>query len=123
MKSALHLALLSLLICSPARAQEYEHGTALLCDNQRQVERYVALFNGEERSAIEAVNAEEKDPNACGLATVTFMRGPDLGTARNKDSAFQIARVLVIGIETPDGPRPVRPSAYFSAFEVVEYDV
>jgi hypothetical protein len=51
------------------------------------------------------------------------VRGPGLGTARNKENAFQIVRVLVIGVETEDGLRPVRPSAYFSAFEVVEYDV
>jgi hypothetical protein len=123
MKPALCLALLSLIAFSPARAQEYERGTALLCDNQRLVERYVALFNGEEESAINAVNTEEQNPNACGLATVAFMRGPDLGTARNKESAFQIVRVLVVGVETPSGLRAVRPSAYFSAFKVVEYDV
>ena len=123
MKTTLHLALLSLLLCSPARAQEYEHGTALLCDNQKQVERYVALFKGEEQSTVDAVNTEEKDPTACGLATVSFMRGPDLGTARNKDSAFQIVRILVVGVDTPEGTRPVRPTPYFTAFEVVEYDV
>jgi hypothetical protein len=127
MKPALPLVLLSLLFCSPVRAQEraqeYELGTALLCDNQRQVERYVALFNGEEQPTIDAVNAEEKDPTACALATVAFMRGPGLQTARNKENAFQIVRILVVGVETPTGLRPVRPSAYFSAFEVVEYDV
>jgi hypothetical protein len=123
MRPALHLALLSLLACCPAHAQEYEHGTALLCDSQRQVERYVALFKGEERSAVEAVNTEAKDPNACGMATVAFMRGPDLGTARNKDGAFQIVRILVVGVETPDGLRAVQPTPYFTAFEVLEYDV
>jgi hypothetical protein len=123
MKPALLFALLALLICSPARAEEYEHGTALICDNQRQVERYVALYKGEEQAAIDAVNAEEHDPTACALATVAFMRGPGIGTARNKDNAFQIVRILVLGVETPDGLRPVKPSAYFSAFEVVEYDV
>jgi hypothetical protein len=123
MRPALHLALLSLLACYPAQAQEYEHGTALLCDSQQQVERYVALFKGEERSTVEAVNTEEKDPNACGLASVAFVRGPALGTARNKDSAFQIIRILVVGVDTPQGIRPVRPTPYFSAFEVVEFDV
>ena len=123
MKPALCLALLSLIVFSPARAQEYERGTALLCDTQRQVERYVALFTGEEQPAINAVNTEEQNPNACGLATVAFMRGPDLGTARNKESAFQIVHVLVVGIETPSGLRSVRPSAYFSAFKVTEYHV
>ena len=123
MKPALYLALLSLVSFSPARAQDYEHGSALLCDTQRQVERYVALFNGEEQSAINAVNTEEQNPTACALETVAFMRGPDLGTARNKESAFQIVRILVIGVDTPQGIRPVQPTPYFTAFEVVEYDV
>ena len=123
MKHALYLALLSLIIFSPARAQQYEHGTALLCDTQRQVERYVALFNGEEQSAIKAVNSEEQNPTACALEIVTFIRGPELGTARNKESAFHFVRILVVGVETPSGLRSIRPSAYFSAFKVVEYDV
>ena len=123
MKPVLYLALLSLIISSPARAQEYEHGTALLCDTQRQVERYVELFNGKEQSAINAVNEEEQNPTACAFQTVAFMRGPDLGTARNKESAFQIVRILVVGVETPSGLRSTRPSAYFSAFKVLEYDV
>jgi hypothetical protein len=123
MRSGLHLAMLSLLACYPAQAQEYEHGTALLCDSQEQVERYVALFKGEEQSTVDAVNTEQRDPTACGLASVAFVRGPELGTARNKDSAFQIVRILVVGVDTLDGIRPVRPTPYFTAFEVVEYDV
>jgi hypothetical protein len=117
------LALLSLIIFGPARAQEYDRGTALLCDTQKQVERYVALFNGEEKSAINAVNTEEQNPTACAFETVTFMRGRELGTARNKESAFQMVRILVVGVETPLGLRSIRPSVYFSAFKVVEYDV
>jgi len=123
MRPLLSLALPLLIILSPARAQEYEHGTALLCDTQRQVERYVALFDGEEKSAISAVNTEEQNPTACALETVAFMRGPQLGTVRNKESAFQMVRILVVGVETPSGLRSVRPSAYFSAFKIVEYDV
>jgi hypothetical protein len=123
MKPVLSLALLPLIIFSPARAQEYEHGTALLCDTQRQVERYVALFNGKEQSAINAVNTEEQNPGACVIETVAFVRGPDLATARNKESAFQIVRILVVGVETPSGLRSIRPAPYFSAFKLLEYDV
>src|ERR1700738_808170 len=123
MKFALHLGLLSLLLCNPASAHEYEYGTALLCDSQNQAERYVSLFKGEQQSTIEAVNTEEHDPNACGLATVAYMRGPELGTARNKENAFQIVKILVVAVNTPTGMRPVQPTAYFTAFEVVEYDV
>ena len=123
MKPAISLALLSLIIFSPARAQEYEHGAALLCDTQRQVERYVELFNGKEQSAINTVNTEEQNPAACVLETVAFMRGRELGTARNKESAFQIVRILVVGVETPSGLRSIPPAAYFSAFKLLEYDV
>ena len=123
MKPGLYLALLSLLLCGPVHAQQYEESTTLLCDTQRQVERYVALFNGDEQSAIKAVNTEEQDPTACVLATVAFVRGPELATARNEQGAFQIARILVLGVETPSGFRPAKPKAFFSAFKVIEYDV
>jgi hypothetical protein len=123
MKPGLYLALLSLLLCGPAHAQQYEESTTLLCDTQRQVERYVALFNGDEQSAIKAVNTEEQDPTACVLATVAFVRGPELATARNEQGAFQIARILVLGVETPNGFRPAKPKVFFSAFKVTEYDV
>jgi hypothetical protein len=123
MKPIVLLAVLTLLTSFPARAQEYEQATALLCDNQKQVERYVELFRGEEQAAVDAVNDEVQDPTACALETVTFVRGPEVETARSKGAAFQIVRVLVVGVETPSGFRAVRPSAFFSAFEVLEYEV
>jgi len=54
---------------------------------------------------------------------VAFMRGTQIGTARHGDQAFQIVRVLVIGVETEGGLREVRPAAYFSAFSVKEFAV
>jgi hypothetical protein len=54
---------------------------------------------------------------------VAYMRGPELAMARNKESAFQVVRILVVGVNTPTGIRPVQPTAYFTVFEVVEYDV
>jgi hypothetical protein len=34
-----------------------------------------------------------------------------------------IVRILVVGIDTGNGIRPVRPAAYFSLFGVKEYAV
>jgi hypothetical protein len=87
------------------------------------VERYVELFDGKEQSAINAVNTEEQNPTACVLETVAFMRGRELGTARNKESAFQVVRILVVGVETSSGLRSIEPAPYFSAFKLLEYDV
>ena len=66
----LGIALLSLLLCSPARAQKIEVGTGIFCDTQKQVERFVALFDGDARTAMNAVNAEENDPTACLMGTI-----------------------------------------------------
>jgi hypothetical protein len=116
-------ALLAMPFCAPAQASDYEVGASLVCDTQAQVERFVALFTGDAQAAIRVVNAEEQNPSACAIVNVAFMRGTQIGMARHGDSAFEIVRILVVGIETDDGIRPVRPAPYFSLFGVKEYAV
>jgi hypothetical protein len=117
------LAALIAPLCGSAQAADYEVGTSLICDTQTQVERFVALFSGDTQAAIDAVNAEAQNPTACALVGVAYMRGAEIGTARNGDSAFEIVRILVVGIDTAAGIQMVRPSAYFSLFGVKEYAV
>jgi hypothetical protein len=95
----------------------------IVCDTQSQVERFVALFSGDTQAAIDAVNAEEQNPTACALIDAAYLRGAEIGVARNGDSAFEIVRILVVGIDTASGIQMVRPSAYFSLFGVKEYAV
>ena len=111
MRLALRLVLGLLAFTSPARAHHIEYDTGAICDTQNQAERLAMLdINGE-------------IAEACAVEKVAFVRGAVLGTARNKESAFQMVRILVVGVETPSGLRSIRPSVYFSAFKVVEYDV
>ena len=116
-----------LLLGFPAQAQEnaqeIEVGTNLVCDTEAQVERFVALFNGDPQAAVDGVNAEAHDPKACAVSTIAYMRGPQLATARNKDTAFQVVKILVVGVVTPSGLEPVTPAAFFSLFEVDEIRV
>jgi hypothetical protein len=46
-----------------------------------------------------------------------------VGIVRHGNSAFEIVRILPIGIETSGGILPVRPSIHFSLFGVKEYAV
>jgi hypothetical protein len=117
------LALLAAPFCVPAQASDYEVGTSLVCDTQGQVERFVALFNGDAQAAIRVVNAEETNPNACAIMSVAYMRGMKVGMARHGENTFEIVHILVVGVETRDGVLPVRPAAYYSLFEVKEYGV
>ena len=116
-------ALLSCLLSAPVRALEYEVDTSLVCDTQAEVERFVAVFTGDAQDAIRVVNAEEQNPNACLINNVAYMRGDRLGMVRNRDIAFEIVRILVVGIKTENGILPVRPSVYFSILSVKEYAI
>src|ERR1700722_15124295 len=106
------LALLAAPLGAPAQAADvpdvadYEVGQSLVCDTQGQVERFVALFAGDAQSAIRGVNAEAHDPSACAIVKVAYMRGSQIGMARHGDNAFEIVRILVVGVETESGIRP-----------------
>jgi hypothetical protein len=118
------LALLPLLPL-PTQAQnvDVEVGTSLICDTQEQVQRFVALYDGDVESALKGVNAAEHDPTACGVSTMAYVRGPQLGTARSKDAAFEIVRILVVGVVTETGVKSVTPASFFSLFEIEEIRV
>ena len=119
-------ALLAAPFCVPAHAADaadYEVASSLVCDTQDQVERFVALFAGDAQTAIRLVNAEQKNPTACAMMNIAFVRGIQLGTARHGDNAFHITHILVIGVENGNGIQPVQPAAYYSAFGVKEYAI
>jgi hypothetical protein len=100
------------------QAVDYEVGEALICDTQAQAERFVALFHGDAPAAIGVVNAEQHDPSACAIVNVAYVRGPSQGTARNHDEAFEIVRILVVGVASENAIRTVRPAAYFTLLRV-----
>jgi hypothetical protein len=108
------------MLSSPVRAEEIQVGTALVCDTQRQVERFVALYDGDPEVAASSVNDEAHDATACAVDTLIFMPGPPLATARNKNATFQIVQILVVGRVTPDGIKAVEPVRFFSVQEVEE---
>ena len=120
MTFALRMAVVVLLLASPAVAQEVQVGTGPICDTQKQTERLVGLLGGGAEAAIKVVNAEEKDPTACVVATVAYLKGPQLSVTRSKAGSYRIVKVLVLGLHTPAGVLAVAPAAYFTIFKVEE---
>ena len=123
MKTALIIAILSLVPCLPAHAYETETGAVMICDTQKQVERYVQVFDGNPRAAIRAVNTEENDPNACALTDVSYVQAPDVGMARSSLHAFRIVPIVVIGVSRSTGYAPVKPALFFTPVEIKELSV
>jgi hypothetical protein len=120
---ALALATLALTICLPAHAHEVETGTILICDTQKQVERYAQLFQGNQQVAIRAVNSEENDPNACALVDVSYVQGPDVGMTRSSSHAFRIVPIVVVGVNTSREYGPVTPALFFTPVKIDELAV
>ena len=116
---------LLLLLSLPAQGRELEVeiGTSLICDTQAQVERFVALYDGDAQSTVDTVNAAEHNPTACAVTTIAYVRGPQLATARAKATTFQIAPILVVGVVTEAGVTSVTPAPFYSVFEVEEIGV
>jgi hypothetical protein len=121
------IALAVLMAGRAARAEaftDYEVATGPLCDTRQQMERFIALFDGDDTAqAIKAVNAEAHDPSACTVASIAFVRGKEIGTVHDRDYAYTIVHILVLGVVTEEGVRPVPPSAFFTLFAVREFVV
>jgi hypothetical protein len=113
-------ALLTLLLCLPAQARQVEVSTSVLCNTEQQMERFVVLFDGNNGKAINGVNSEENDPHACVSGTIAYIRGPEIGTARNSNWTFNIVEVLVVAVLTEAGFTPAAPQAFFAAEPVDE---
>ena len=123
MKPALYVAALSLLMSLPAQAYEVETGPVLLCDTQKQAERFVQHFAGNQDAAIGAVNAEEHNPRACAIVEVAYVQGEPLGIERTLSHAFRITPVAVVAMKTPVGFQQVAPVVFFTPVQVKEYAV
>jgi hypothetical protein len=117
---ALRLALPVLVLCAPARAHEVETGTGVICDTREQAQRLALILDEDAQAAIRTVNSEARDPTACALATVAYVRGAKAGTTRSKAGTFEIVEVLVVGVDTRRGLRSASPAVYFTLFKVEE---
>ena len=99
-------------------------GSALVCDTQDQVERFVALYDGNVQSALSAVNGEQAAKQAarqaCDVATIAYVMGPEVSTARSSGGTFRVVRVLVLGVLTEQGLQASAPAAFYSAAKIDE---
>jgi hypothetical protein len=141
-----------LIACLPVQAQPAENpdnvkvqvGSALVCDTQQQVERFVALYDGNVQTTLTAVNGEQTQPNresqpgsgqanqpgsgqaksqACDVATIAYVLGPEVSQAHSHgNGTFRVVRVLVLGVLTEQGLLASVPTPLYSAAKVEEVE-
>ncbi len=117
------VAILTLgLMPAPAGAQSLEVAIAqgVICDTQKQAERFAAVLSDDAEKAAATVNDEQKDPTACIIATVSYVRGNDVVTVRNRAGAYRVIRILVLGVLTEGGMQATVPAPFYSIEAVDE---
>ena len=116
----LRVLIVLMLACLPVRAEEemefdIDIDTKLVCDTQKQVERFVSLFAGDVGAALHAVNSEQESPTACDITTIAYVPGDDVATAKGPCGHFRVVKILLIGVLTEDeGFLFTVPAPYFT---------
>lgn len=95
------------IFCGSAQAEGRKHlpvngeaavGVGIICNTPQQAAQFVSLRGkgAAPNAAMEAVNLEAKDPRACGVAAVAFIRDQTIETQTMKDRLVQIVRINVV---------------------------
>lgn len=109
----LRLVFVLVLFCFPAAAgaQEPHHdasavvGAGVVCDSAQQVERYAALKTGgaEAARAIELVNTEANNPEACALLMIAFIPRAEVGNVSVSGGILRVMEITVVAAATNAG--------------------
>ena len=108
----------ALFIVFPVHAQELFTGSGIICDTREQVERYVAIYDGNAENTIELVNAEANSKSACGEAQVVYEAVKEVGHIRIDHSLGKIVQLTVVGIGRNGIWDVVEPHTQFTIFMV-----
>jgi hypothetical protein len=72
-------------------------------------------------AAIQAVNEEAHDPNACSLASIAFVRGIQGKSLPAPGGVMKVTQVTILATQTPAGWQRTPPILQFTAiFEKLE---
>ena len=109
----LRLALVLVLFCFPAgaiaqesdRNPSAEVGAGVVCDSAQQIERYVALKaeGTAPQQAIQLVNAEANNPEACALLLIAFIPRAQVGNLSVTGGMLRVFEITVVAAATHAG--------------------
>src|ERR1043166_4311323 len=79
-----------------------EVGVGIVCDTALQVERFVALSTGGKapEAAVELVNLEANNRQACGAVAIAFVPGKIVRTIAVTGGTMRVTEVTIVGTVT-----------------------
>jgi hypothetical protein len=107
---------LASFIVSSAYAQDVATGSGLICDTREQIERYVAMYDGNPQRTIELVNEQSNSKSACGLAQIAYQRAEEIADIRVNHARGKIVQLTIVGINYSGIWQGTRPYTQFTIF-------
>jgi hypothetical protein len=99
-------------------------GTGVICDTQEEVTSFVRLMSEQDPgTALQAVNGKSSSPMACGMATVAFHAGKELGEVRTVKGSFNIVEIEIVAGAVDGSWQMVPRRTQFTAVAVKGIDI
>jgi hypothetical protein len=98
----------------PQAAKAQTAASGVVCDTPDQMRRFVLAESAP--AALAVINGEQGP--SCAVMNVAFYVGGVDGTTVTKDGVWQITHVLIVGIITHGGIRPIQPTPRWIAIAV-----
>lgn len=99
-------------------------GTGVICDTQDEVTNFVRLISEHDPSgALQQINRQSSTPMACGMATVAFRTGKNLGEVRTDKGSFNIVEIEIIAGAVNGNWQMVPSRTQYTAVAVNGYDI
>jgi len=99
-------------------------GTGVICDTQDEATSFVRIMSDQDAgTALQEINSQSTTPMACGMATVAFRAGKNMGEIRTSKGSFNIVEIQVIAGAVDGAWRMVPNRTQFTAVAVEGLDI
>ena len=99
-------------------------GTGVICDTQDEATSFVRIMSDQDAgAALQEVNGKSQQAMACGMATVAFRAGKNLGEVRTSKGAFNIVEIQIVAGAVDGSWRMVPNRTQFTAVAVKGIDI
>jgi hypothetical protein len=126
-----------LLVCTVARADDLDFqtnapsdrgptlGVGMICNTAEQAAQFLKLrAQGDEpERAMAAVNAQARDPRACGIAAVAYIADQTMGTQAVNNKLLQVVRINVVAGYDRTGWHRIAGAVQYAVVEQKGYGI
>ena len=96
----------------------------MFCDTQDEATSFVRIMSDQDAgTALQEINSQSTTPMACGMATVAFRAGKNMGEIRTSKGSFNIVEIQVIAGAVDGAWRMVPNRTQFTAVAVEGLDI